>query len=89
MNDIETARGLMTCIGFADSPSFAMSIPFIRTGHGPPFNSYWSFNEEKPTSSASSVRCLIILTSRIEGQNYLYDIQYIQKYLGCSPRTSF
>jgi len=88
MNDIETARGLMTCIGFADSPQFAMSIPFIRTGYGQPFESYWTYEEEK-----TLVKLIRTLLSHpnclVEGQNYLYDIQYIQKFLGCTPQHAF
>jgi uracil-DNA glycosylase len=88
VNDIETARGLMTCIGFADSPQFAMSVPFIRSRPGASFENFWSTADELTLIRAmrpllSHPNCLV------EGQNYLYDIQYIQKYLGVTPNHSF
>lgn len=87
MNDIETARGLITCIGFCDGRT-AMSIPFVRTIAGQPFVSYWSQSEE-----FALVKLIRRLLSHpnclVEGQNYLYDIQYIQKFLGCTPNLTF
>lgn len=88
MNDIETARGLITCIGFADSPDFAMVIPFIRVQPGAPFESYWSPHEEFVLVSLMR-RLLSHPGCLVEGQNYLYDIQYIQRFLACKPNHSF
>lgn len=88
MNDIETARGLMTCIGFADSERFAMSIPFVRVEPGKHFESYWTAAEE-----LELIRLMRKLLSHpnchVEGQNYLYDIQYIQSFLACRPNLRF
>lgn len=81
--DIETARRLITCIGFADSTNFAMSIPFVRNGT---LESYWTIEEE--ISLISLIRR--VLTSpniQIEGQNFIYDIQYLDAYFAARPAT--
>lgn len=88
--DIETARGLITCLGIADSPNFAMSIPFIRRcgEDGKDFDSWWTTEQE-----AKIVFLLRKLNSHpnilIEGQNFIYDTQYIQHWMACTPRTEF
>jgi len=88
MSDIETARGLITCMGFADSADFAMSIPFVKVQPGQHFESYWTRAEE-----FELVRLIRLLLSHpnclVEGQNYLYDIQYIQSFLACRPSLRF
>ena len=85
--DIETARGLMTCIGFAPSASLAMTIPFIKL-EGNAFASYWSEAEEMTISSL--IRKLLTHPSvEIEGQNFLYDTQYIYAFLASIPRLKF
>lgn len=85
--DIETARTLITCIGFADSHKFAMSIPFIVLGPKT-FDSYWTPDEE--------LRLFLLIRKvlthpniLIEGQNFIYDTQYLIALLGCSPRLDF
>lgn len=89
LNDIETARGLITCMGFADSKSFAMSIPFVRTqGAGKPFASWWTLEEE--ITLVKLIRSVLSHPNiLVEGQNYLYDIQYILNFLGCMPNLDF
>jgi uracil-DNA glycosylase family 4 len=85
--DIETARGLMTCIGFAPSASLAMTIPFIRLD-GKGFASYW--NEDEELTISSLLRKLLSHPNvQIEGQNFLYDTQYIYAFLACIPRLAF
>lgn len=85
--DIETARSLITCIGVGDSINFAMCIPFIqRTEDG--FDSYWEVDQE--VEILKFLRN--ILTHRavkIQGQNFLYDTQYIQEWFGITPKLSF
>jgi DNA polymerase I-like protein with 3'-5' exonuclease and polymerase domains len=86
--DIETARGLITCLGLSDSPQFAMSIPFVRKTDSGTFDSWWSQDEEG---------MLMVLLRRlnthqnilIEGQNFIYDTQYIQHWLAVTPRLDF
>lgn len=85
--DIETARGLLTCIGFAVSASMAMTIPFVRLV-GTAFESYWTEAEEHAIVSRirrlfSHRNCLV------EGQNFLYDTQYIAAFWGVVPRIAF
>lgn len=86
-NDIETHKELITCIGFADSVNFAMCIPLVRkTPSG--LDSYWTPHEE------AQLVCLMRELFRhdnvwIEGQNYLYDTQYIQHYMAVTPKLDF
>lgn len=86
-SDIETARTVMTCIGFADSTSFAMSIPFIKRTPDGGFDSYWTVEQE-----IQIVQLLQRLFSDpnilIYGQNFIYDTQYIQRDLGVTPVTT-
>jgi len=88
--DIETYRGVITCIGFADSPNFAMTIPLVKKVSLPShlLDSYWSIPEE-----AQIVRRLMrILTHSnldLEGQNFLYDVQYIHHHWGVVPYANF
>jgi len=86
--DIETARGIITCLGIADSPTFAMSIPFIRREqHGTGFDSYWAPPEEAQITWL--LRALLTHPCiEIDGQNFIYDTQYIQRYLGVTPHLS-
>jgi uracil-DNA glycosylase len=85
--DIETARGLMTCIGFG-TENFGMTIPFVRLRPGRQFDSYWTPKEEAHLVSLMR-KVLSHPNILIEGQNFLYDTQYIQDFLGVSPRTDF
>lgn len=87
LNDVETARGLLTCIGFADSPYFAMAIPFVKLNYID-FDSYWAFEEEF-TLLQLIRKVLSHPNIKIEGQNYHYDTQYIEAYLACIPNYSF
>jgi len=92
-NDIETSRRLMTCIGFADggfsSPSAtALVVPFVRLLPERRFESSWSIDNE--TKLVRLIRRLLLHPNiLVEGQNYLYDTQYIQHWLGCSPTLDF
>lgn len=87
VNDIETARNLITCIGFSDSKDFGMCIPFIRR-EGKGFDSFYSFEEERELLSLMR-QVLTHPNVRVEGQNYLYDMQYIARDMFCIPRLSF
>jgi DNA polymerase I-like protein with 3'-5' exonuclease and polymerase domains len=85
--DIETARKLITCIGFTDSINFGMSIPFIRK-EGREFVSFWSLEQEKLLLRLMG-KVLAHENVLVEGQNFIYDTQYIQYYLGVTPRLDF
>lgn len=86
--DIETARGFITCLGLSDSPLFAMSIPFIRINHDRSFGSWWTIEEE-----AEIVGLLHRINTHpnilIEGQNFLYDTQYILHWLASIPKLDW
>jgi uracil-DNA glycosylase family 4 len=88
--DIETYRGVITCIGFADSPQFAMTIPFVKKVSQPDYllDSYWTVEQE-----AQIVRRLQRLLTHpnldLEGQNFLYDTQYIHHHWGVIPYANF
>lgn len=83
--DIETARKLITCIGFTDSIHFGMSVPFIK---GRTFADYWT-HEQEVILLRLMARVLTHENIEIVGQNFIYDTQYIQYYLGVTPRLSF
>lgn len=85
--DIETARGLITCLGLADSPHFAISIPFVQKSDTEGLVSYWTVDQE--ATIISLLRRLLHHPSvLIDGQNFIYDTQYIQHFLGVTPRLS-
>jgi uracil-DNA glycosylase len=88
VNDIETARGIITCTGFADKSTFAMTIPFIRLEADRSFTSYWN-NEEELVLTSLIRKALTHPNVLLEGQNYLYDTQWCQVFLGCTPRLDF
>lgn len=88
--DIETYRGHISCIGFADSPNFAMSIPFIKKVTHPDYtlDSYWT-----PAEEAQIMRRVMRIMTHpnldLEGQNFLYDTQYMSTYWGVVPYANF
>lgn len=82
--DIETARSFITCLGIADG-DFALSIPFIRIEKDRSFASHWPLDEELEIVRRLR-RLLTHPLALIYGQNFIYDTQYIQHWLGCAPR---
>lgn len=85
--DIETAKGLITCIGFADSSYFAMCIPLVRrfeTG----LVSWWTPDQEAILVGLIRRlhKCPTIL---IQGQNFIYDTQYIQYWFASRPKLDW
>jgi uracil-DNA glycosylase family 4 len=92
-HDIETSRGSITCMAFADGPhrnseSTALVIPLVRPTRSGDFGSYWTAGEE-----FALVRTMRLLLShpnvRIEGQNYNYDTQWIERDWGIRPNLDF
>lgn len=81
--DIETASKMITCIGFARSPSEAIVIPFVDPDH--PDHSYW------PTA-AVELEAWAVVRQLLEGpaekifQSGLYDLQYIAR-MGIRPKN--
>lgn len=89
--DIETFRGWITCLGLADSSRFAMSIPFVRKrplGSDTLLESYWTVEQEAQIVGRLQ-RLLIHPLLDLEGQNFLYDVQYIYNEMGVLPYASF
>jgi len=88
--DIETYRGLITCIGLADSPNYAMTIPFVRKVDTPThlLDSYWTPAEEAQIIQRLT-RLLMHPNLDLEGQNFLYDVQYIAHHWGVTPNANF
>lgn len=85
--DLETkGQRIITCIGLSHDGTFAISIPFIRVESGG-ISSYWSLNEEK-----AIVRRLRSILShhntRVIGQNFLYDCQFIGRWWLVRPRVT-
>jgi DNA polymerase I-like protein with 3'-5' exonuclease and polymerase domains len=89
--DIETYRGLISCIGLADSPQFAMTIPFVRKAEPTAphlLDSYWTLSEEAQIILRLS-RLLKHPNLDLEGQNFIYDTQYIAHHMGVVPYANF
>lgn len=82
--DIETARGLVTCLGIATSASQAVSIPFVRKTAQNGFDSWWTPEQEARIVGLLR-RIFVHPNIRIFGQNFIYDTQYIQRFLGVTP----
>lgn len=86
--DIETkGNTLITCIGFADSADYAISVPFVRLTDDRRIVSYWSRSEE--------ITILKLLDAlyraphiRWIGQNFLYDYQYIHQEWNTVPKIA-
>jgi hypothetical protein len=85
--DVETKVGLITCLGFADSPHYAICIPFVRRCSDGTLDSFWTTEQE----------CTILqLLNRVNshpsiniiGQNFIYDTQYIEHWTGIAPKLS-
>lgn len=74
--DIETVNPLITCIGFSDNPSRAISVPFTR-GIKP----YWTLDEQ--TALWKRI-CALLENPRIKkiAQNAQYDILYLARFIG-------
>ena len=91
-HDIETSKGNITCMAFADGPyrggSTALVIPLVRPKRSEPFGSFWNADEE-----FSLVRTMRLLLGhpnvRVEGQNYNYDTQWIERDWGITPNLDF
>jgi uracil-DNA glycosylase len=75
--DIETFAETITCIGFAPSPTRAITVPFFDRRKAD--RNYWATLEEELRAWRL---CHLALTSRIPklGQNFLYDAQYLFRH---------
>lgn len=85
--DVETARSLLTVIGICDDPDRPVSIPLVAV-EGKAFDSHWTL-EQEIAISGRIIKILSHPNCLVEGQNFLYDTQYFQAFLGVSPRCDF
>ena len=81
--DCETAGPMITCISFADSPTFSITIPF-RSKDGT--RNYW-INEHAEINAWEYVRTLIECGRPLLFQNGMYDMQYLIR-MGIFPRNA-
>lgn len=80
--DIETKRRNIVCLGVATSRSHAIVIPFCKLDQDRKLVSWWSFTDE--LSLAQRLRRYLRHPNlRIIGQNFLYDMQYLSRWLCC------
>ena len=83
--DIETRASHIACIGVAWSKTDALCVPFMQTGENP---HYWGESEE-----AALVYLFYKLLTHpniiLEGQNFIYDAQYIYRYWHFLPNFTF
>ena len=91
-HDIETSRGVITCMAFADGPydagSVALVLPLVRPSYGRTFENYWTPQEE--LSLVQTARILLTHPNvRVIGQNYNYDTQWIERDWGIRPNLDF
>ena len=86
--DIETYKRLISVIGFADSATSAISIPLIRMNNDKTIGSWWS-----PDNEVSLYRLIRKIFSNpniiLEGQNFIYDLQYLRRYLAINAAPYF
>lgn len=77
--DIETKGTMITCVGFAPSPSRALVIPFYDEEK--PDGNYWPTAADEYAAWQFVRRCLRA-GKRLGGQNFQYDMQYLWRQMG-------
>lgn len=82
--DIETGGGQITCIGFAQTPTRAIVIPFVDWRK--PGGSYWQSQFEEANAWAL-VRAILQHPCPKLAQNGLYDIQWLWRKMGIPVRN--
>lgn len=80
--DIETRAGHISCIGLAWSKTSAICLPFMCVERP---EGYWS-EQEEPTILFALSKVLQHPNCIGVGQNFHYDIQYIQRFFCFTPR---
>jgi uracil-DNA glycosylase len=84
--DIETRHGHLACIGIAWSRLDAICIPLIDVKQ--PDQCFWTLAEEQHI--VVRLRHLLLHPNvKVIGQNFLYDLQYLVRFWGLSPRVYF
>ena len=84
--DIETARGLITCISFSPNPWLALVIPFVDWRN--PGYSYWPTQAEEVTAWAMVQEILDLPVAKIT-HNGFYDMHQTWKHVGICPAPEY
>jgi uracil-DNA glycosylase len=82
--DLETVGNHINCLGIAWSTKDAICIPFLDIRQDElvpfyPFSEWWQI--------VSALRKLFSSGIEVVGQNFMYDIQFIQRYLFVTPNV--
>lgn len=85
--DLETRRGLVTCLSIAPAANAAITIPLMDK-RGGEFCSYWRPREEAEIITALRAVCTGGAFGAI-GQNFLYDQTYFMDAWGFCPPLAF
>lgn len=78
--DIETKRRNIICTGIAISKSWAISIPHCGLNSARDLISWWPFDQEVSILKLLR-RWLLHPNLRLIGQNFIYDMQYLSRWL--------
>lgn len=82
--DIETRLGHIACLGLAWSRLDAICIPLLCSGKR---EGYWT--EEEEFQILKLLREILTHPNAlISGQNFIYDTQYLQRWIRCTPRLA-
>ena len=84
--DIETKTPLITCVGIAPSPDRCLVVPFFDEEQ--PDGNYWRTAREEKIAWRFVRRCVNTPGTRVFGQNFQYDAQYLWREMGI-PLTSW
>lgn len=78
--DIETKNRALTCIGFATAKDWAIAIPLVKLRDDRGLDSYWPIAAE--LEILERVRRLLLHPKiSLIGQNFLYDMDYLNVWL--------
>lgn len=80
--DLETRNGHIACIGLATSRANALCIPLMCMENDA---GYWTIAEEMGIHDGLR-NIFMHENALLIGQNFTYDLQYIEKFLACKPK---
>lgn len=79
--DLETRHQKIACLGIAWSTTEALCIPFLAVGL---YNGYWLPEQLIPIARAVE-KLLMHPNAKVIGQNFIYDAQYLARWMGFAP----
>ena len=85
--DVETYKEHLTCIGIAVDKETALCIPLVRM-EGERLVPAWT-EEEHIELLGKLIAILRHPNCYVMGQNFLYDLQYLWRWLHVIPKVSF